>query len=428
MKHLVYVSILSLLLYACDDNESTAIGANFFQDAALDLSVLDTVSVTLSTIRHEKLVTNNTSRLLLGHHTDPTLGSITSSTYFRLSSPGSFTLTENNSSYNYLTLVLKYDDYFMYDTAALNTLDVYRVAEEIDVDDKGYLYNYSHFSLRPERLGSYTFKPRPHSDSIAIKLDDALGLDLYNKILARADEVTNQTDFLKYIRGLAIFPDSTQSGSLIGFTTAASLRLYYVDKSVVPANRDAYISFPLQSTGGTFFNHISADRTNTALDGLLTNDDDILPATHTNQQAYIEAGSGLALRIDFPYVKSLIGTPNFYITNATLKIYPSHGSYSDLMPLPQTLTSYVVYSDNSVYATFSDSKLSIETELPRDAYYAVDVTGFVQSLIADAGNRDNQHALLFELANGDYNTSASRLFAGTTKTALTLYFATVKNN
>jgi hypothetical protein len=427
MKYFLYVLTLSLLLYACDDNESTPLGANFFQDAALDVSVLDTVSVKLATVQYEKLITNSTTRLLIGYHDDETLGAVTSSTWFELTSPGSSSLTTSNSTYNFLVLVLKYDDYSFYDTSTVNTLDVYRVAEEMDADDDGYLYNHSHFAIRPDKLGSFSFKPKPHADSIAIKLDDALGLDLYNKLLNKADEITDQTKFLKYLRGLAIFPDSTTSGSMVGFTKKADLRLYYVDKSVVPANRDTYISFPL-TDNGKLFNHIYSDRTGTALGGKLSDKKERLDASQTNQQAYIQAGSGLALRVDFPYVKNLLDTKNFYITNAVLRIYPPHGSYDDLMPLPSTLTSYVVYADNSIYTSFSAAvRLTAETELPRDSYYTVDVTSFIQSLIVNTGNKDDQNGLLFQLSDG-YSTSASRLFAGTTKTSLTIYFATIKNN
>jgi len=240
MKYPLYLSILSLVLWACD-NESTPIGANFFKDAAIDISVLDTITVRLSTVKHEELITNSASRLLIGHHDDETLGSITSSAYFELSSPGTTTLTASNSTYNYMVLILRYDDYAYYDTSATSTFGVYRVNEEMDADDNGYLYNHSHFALRPEKLGSFTFNARPHSDSIAIRLDDALGREFYNKLLAQDDQMTDQSAFLKYFRGLAVVPDSTISGPLVGFTTKADLRLYYEDKDVVPNNRDAYI-------------------------------------------------------------------------------------------------------------------------------------------------------------------------------------------
>jgi hypothetical protein len=427
MRHFLYLLILSALLYGCD-NESTPIGANFFQDAALDVSVLDTVTVKLATVRYEELITNNKSRLLVGHHADASLGSVTASTYFELSSPGNTSLTASNSSYNYLVLVLKYDGYSFYDTSSTVTFGVHRVGQEMEEDDDGYLYNHSRYPLLLNKLGSATFTPRPHGDSIAIKIDDQLGLDLYNKLLAKADEITSQSLFLKYIQGLAVLPDSTTSGAVLGFTTKADLRLYNVDRSVVPSTRDNYVSFPLNSNG-TFFNHIYADRTNTALEGELADEEDRIDASQTNAQAYLQAGTGLAFRVDFPHIKNLRGLDNFYITNAVLRIYPSHGSYNDLVPLPDVLTSSVVYPENTRYTDFASSiAVAYETELPRDAYYSVDVTSFIQSLIADMGDKDDQFGLLFKLQDAEYNASVSSLFAGTAKTYLTIYFATIKNN
>jgi hypothetical protein len=426
MRHFLYLLILSALLYGCD-NESTPIGANFFQDAALDVSVLDTVTVKLATVRYEELITNNKSRLLVGHHADASLGSVTASTYFELSSPGNTSLTASNSSYNYLVLVLKYDGYSFYDTSSTVTFGVHRVGQEMEEDDDGYLYNHSRYPLLLNKLGSATFTPRPHGDSIAIKIDDRLGLELYNKILTKADEITYQTQFLNYIQGLAVLPDSTTSGSVVGFTTTAELRLYYVDRSVVPSNRDIYVSFPLKSDG-TFFNHIYGDRTNTALEGKLPDEEARVDASQTNGQAYIQAGTGLALRVDFPHIKNLRGLDNFYITSAVLRIYPTHKSYNDLAPLPDVLTAAVVYPENTWYANFASSiALAYETELPRDSYYSVDVTSFIQSLIVDMGDKDDQFGLLLQLPEADYNASVSTLFAGTAKTYLTIYFATIKN-
>lgn len=428
MKHILRILIPGLALFACE-NESTQIGANFFKDGALDISILDTVTVKLATVKYEELITNKSSRLLIGHHNDEALGAVSSSAYFELSAPGVTALTQYNSSYNYLALILKYDGYSFYDTTLTNTFHVRRVFQEMEEDDDGYLYNHSSFVLQPGRLGSHTFAARPHGDSIAIKLDDQLGIELYNKLLARADETSNQNDFSNYFSGLAVLPDNTVNGSLVGFTAAADLRLYYVDKSQVPNNRDAYISFPLNSESGTYFNNISSDTRNTPLDGKLADEDDRLDAAQTNHNAYIQGGTGLALRVDFPYIKSLNGLKNFYITNATLKIHPSHGSYNDFMPLPDALNSFVVYPDNSTYAVFASGiPLATESELPRDSYYSVDVTSLIQSLISEMGDKDDQHGLLLQLEDSQYRASVSRLFAGTTKTNLTIYFATIKNN
>lgn len=421
------LTLLSILLSSCA-NEPSELGANFFNGGTMDVSYIDSVSVKISTIKYEELVTSEPDRLLIGHHDDEKLGAVFSAPYFQLSVPSTNPLNKYSTEYNYAVLVLKYDGYSYYDTLLENRYSVYRVNEKIETDATGSLYNHSRFELDTHSLGTATFKPRPHKDdSLAIGLDDALGRDLYEKILNQSPVVADDTEFQRYFRGIAVLPDISINGSLLGFTPDAELRLYYTDKSVIPANDDRYVSFSLNSNG-LFFNSIAADITGTDLDGTLLTQEDNVDAALTDNESYIQGGIGLSLRMDLPYIKKLRDMENLLLLNAVLEIHPVRHSYDALKPLPGMLTAFVIYPNNETYTEYSTSiQQLVLDDIPRDTYYSVDVTDYVETMLQD-DNTENQYALLFRLEDKDFRESVNRIFVSSERTKLRINYATIKNN
>lgn len=413
-------------IFSCS-NTPAEIGADFFNGGVLDVAYTDSVSVKFSSIRYEELVTSSPGRLLVGHHEDEKLGALCSASYFQLSTPTDNPLNKYYTEYNHMVLVLKYDEYTYYDTLLQNRFHVYRVNEEIEVDDDGHLYNHSSFSLESNPLGDVTFKPRPHrDDSLAIRLDDALGRELYDKVLNEKSEVTDNTEFQSYFRGIAVLPDTSLSASLVSFATDAEVRIYYKDKSAVPVSDDKYISFPLHSSG-PFFNRITADMSNTKLAGSLRSDEEKLDASLTDNESYVQGGTGLALRLDFPYIKMLRDVENFHVINAVLEIHPAPGSYDGLTPLPDLLTALIVHPNNTIYTEYSTSiQQQVQNEIPRNTYYSIDVTEFIKTMLLD--ETVDEYALLFRLQDAEYSKSVNRIFASSGRSKLKIYYATIKNN
>jgi hypothetical protein len=419
--------LVSILLFSCA-NDASEIGANFFNGGDLDVAYIDSVSVKFSSIKYEELVTNGSGRLLIGHHDDEKLGSLSSASYFQLSVPSANPLDKYSTEYNYAVLVLKYDGYAYYDTLLQNRYSVYRVNEEIEADDAGYLYNHSSFELEGHPLGTATFKPKPHKDdSLVIRLDDALGRELYEKVLNENLDVANDTEFLRYFRGIAVLPDTSLSGSFLGFTPDAEVRLYYTDRSVVPANKDKYVSFSLNGANRLFFNRVTADITGTKLDGKLLTQEEKLDAALTDNESYVQGGTGLALRLDFPYIKTLRDVENLFVINAILEIHPVRNSYDALKPLPEMLKAFIIYPGNETYAEYGTRiQQRVQDDIPRDTYYSIDVTGYIETMIQ--GDNDEQYALLFRLEDEDYRESVNRIFASSERTKIRINYATIKNN
>lgn len=421
------LALSSILLLSCA-NEPSELGGDFFNGGTMDVSYIDSVSVKISTIKYEELVTNGSDRLLIGHHDDEKLGAVFSASYFQLSVPSTNPLNKYSTEYNYAVLVLKYDGYSYYDTLLQNSYSVYRVNGKIETDDTGSLYNHSRFELDTHPLGTATFRPRPHKDdSLAIRLDDALGRDLYEKILNESPDVADDTEFQRHFRGIAVLPDTSVSGGLMGFTPDAELRLYYTDKSVIPANDDRYVSFSLNSNG-LFFNSIAASRTGTKLDGTLLTQEEKVDAVLTDNESYVQGGIGLALRLDLPYIKKLRDVENLLVLNAVLEIHPVRHSYDALKPLPGMLTALLIHPNNETYTEYSTSiQQLVQDDIPRDTYYTVDVTDYIEMMLRD-NNNENQYALLFRLEDKEFRESVNRILVSSERTKLRINYASIKNN
>ena len=425
MKKL-FVIILTVLMICSCESDSPQIGSDFFKDGILDFSYIDSATVQLSTIQLEDMVTNGTSRLLLGTNLDKRLGKITASSYFQLTPSEAFNFKEEDFSYDYLSLVLYLDGYSYYDTLSALTLNVHRVTEDIETDD-GYLYNSSQVKIQNESLGSISFRPRPHGDSIEIRLSDSLGKEIFQKAKEGGSELTD-ADFLEFIPGFAVLPDTSHSACILGLATNPTLKLHYVDRSTTPPHKQAS-NFEVTTSSNLYFTSVTCDRKTTSL-GVIPSIEERVSSTITNDEAYLQAGAGLAMRVDIPYLRSLKQLQNFYVTQAVLEIFPVHKSSVNGAMLPRQLQAFKADKRNSIYQEIETPAVLIEDQdLDRNTYYTLDITEFVKEQMEL--QTFNENALIFTTASDTYPVAADRIYASAPsyeyKTRLRIYFATVND-
>lgn len=411
------------MLCSCEQ-DSAEIGSDFFTDGALDFSYIDSSTVMLSTIQLDEQVTSLSDRMLVGTHHDEKLGKISASAFFQVAPSSNPDFEDRTVEYDYLSIVLPLTQYYYYDTLLPMTLNVHRVIEEIKTDD-GYHYNTSTFGIETESLGSITFNPRPHSDSVEIKLSDVLGNEIFEDIRNKTGNVT-VLNFLKYFRGIAVIPDTTQSASFIGLSKGIKLQLHYFDKSITPtANRQ--IEFTIQETPGSYFTNINSNRKSTKLEAL-TSIEGRIGSAETDDESYLQAGIGLSLRVDLPYLRTLKQLENFYPTRAILEIFPVRRSYDLTSSLPLELTVFKADKRNNIYEEIEETASLVEdTDLGRDTYYTFDATGFVKEQMELQPL--NENALIFTTDKDSYPVSIDRIYAASPdyeyRTRIRIYFATV---
>ena len=158
-----------VLLLSCSDNqESISVGQDWI-NSEIKVYSFDTLAIEATTFQFDSLIVNSTDNLLVGSYKDDIFGRITASSYLKFTGL-SFNI-EDKAKFDSISLILNYDTYSFADTASVQTLNIYRLSEEMETDENSNLYRNSNFEVEPSPLSTFNYSPRPHqNDSIQIRL------------------------------------------------------------------------------------------------------------------------------------------------------------------------------------------------------------------------------------------------------------------
>ncbi|NBW35067.1 MAG: hypothetical protein EBR30_08625 [Cytophagia bacterium] len=432
---------LLIIILWCSCNETSEIGAGFFKEGNLGLNYTDTLTLKVSTVTADSIVTGAATRLLVGNHVDDDLGKITTAAYFQITPQSTnsegvvngYSLEDIATDYVRTSLVLWHDTYSYYDTSDYQTIYVHQLQEEISTAEDGNLYNTTNTVYDPTASGYLTFKPKPNqTEPIEIPLTDAVGKTIYDDAVLGLEALATATTFNEnYLIGFVLKPDVNESKAVLGFNTSAELRIYYLDRSVVPSE-EKYLTYFVSSTR---YNKISTERGSSAL-ATMSNSREAVSSTLTNRKSYIQGGSGLSMRIEVPYLRSiLLDNDNLVLTQAILSVKPVKEAEDVNTSLPQLLKLYAVNKRNEIYADLLSTEdeeryvtLTVDTDLERETNYSADVSGFIKSQLQI--EEFNNNAMLLSLNASEYATTVNRLYAGDQNNKyemkLTLHFAYVR--
>jgi len=394
MHKYIWILLFVLTLFSCGTDTDTGeftVGSDYLA-LSNKVILIDTLTVDMSTINFDSLATSNRSRILVGNYDDPIFGKVKSDSYFQLSATA-YALSSVGSdteSVNYvfdsISMILKYDRYFYGDTTKVQTFNIHRLTQKVkpNTEDSNF-YNNSTLSYDSESLGIISYTPRPvQKDSVNVKMSSEFGDALFQKIKKR--EITDFDSFTEYLKGLVLVPETSNSSSAIGFSvTTSKLRMYY-SKYQADTDEDSYI-IDFQILDATKqFNSISSDKTGTILQSL-PNSTGKLSSALTNNQGFIQSGTGVACRVDFPNIKQFKNiAANGAIVDAELILKPVNNSYSEKYPLADSLTVYVGDNLNRISTTLVNSagttvygKLNKKTdEFNENVGYSISIGAFLQ--------------------------------------------------
>lgn len=350
MKYIVFLLLFIALFTSCqtDNLDGDFVVGSEYLSINNKVLLIDTLTVNVSTINFDSLVTSNQSRILIGNYTDPILGKVKSESYFELT-PTTYNLGSSSSdtqTVNYkfdsIAVILKYDRYYYGDTTKAQTINIHQLTQKVkhSVDDSNF-YNNSSLSYNSNSIGTKTFYPKPiGKDSINIQIDPVFGKNLFDKL--KNNEITSADEFNDYFKGIVIKPSSNNSSNIIGFTSACVMRLYY--KKTNSNSEDTYTKDFTIGDLTKQFNNISLDKTGTIIENL-PDSRGKLSSDLTNNTSFIQSGTGLACRVDFPHIKQLkYISEKGVIVDAELVIKPIKNSASSLFPIKDSLLVYE--SDN----------------------------------------------------------------------------------
>jgi len=373
MYRLFIVLFFGILFASCDsdvDAGKFVVGSDNLT-VANKVILIDTATVEVSTINFDSLKTSSQSRILVGNYDDLIFGKVKSDSYFQLSS-SSYNLQITSSDteganyvFDSIRMVLVPDKYYYADTTKLQSISVHRLLQKVkpNTDDDSF-YNNSSLNYDAESIGTASFKPLPNrQDTVFVKIDNTFGNTLFQKLKKR--EITTTDEFVEYFKGLVIRSVSENSSNVIGYQTSSLLQLYY-SKKVSDSETSFLKEFTIDDLSKQF-NRISLDRTGTILKDL-PGTTERLSSNLTDNKSYIQSGTGLACRIDFPNIKELkYITEKGTIVDAKLIIRPVNSTYSKTYPLADSLNVYVADKLNRIDGTLKNAAgYSIYAVLNRD--------------------------------------------------------------
>lgn len=340
-------------------------------------------------MKFDSIISSEASRILVGKYTDPVFGTVQTSSYFGML-PNEYTI-DDEAVYDSIALILVPDNYYYNDTLQTNTIHVKRLNKILDTGEDDYFYNTSEASYDDEDLGVLSYVPRPFTaDTLEIKLSDELGKTFFTNFQEKL--ITTSDQFKDYFKGVALLPGDTDNGSIIGFSKGTDnclIRVYYSTEEELE-RVDDYLEIALDQTTSPipFYNQIKAEDPSENLQEL--DDQEFnLSSTETDNLSFIQSGTGIASRIQFPHLKTLYdlngqGT----ILDAVLKIRPALNSFDDNLILRDTLAVFVVDQNNDLTSQLLIQDVSPvlgvlnrDNEEFNDIYYEFSIGGYLDQLL-----------------------------------------------
>ncbi len=444
-KYVGFLLIFVLLISSCTKVD-ISFGNYYLDNNYTQIIKVDTFSTELSTVLIDSFATSNNGSLWIGSYLDPEFGFIKTKAYTELVPPA-YTNTYANTTFDSIALIIKLNKKFYGDSTKVLHIDVKRLSDPISPYSTTplELFNTQQFASYSSTLGSTDVIVRPNlTDTIAIRLSDALGKEFLNKLKdPNNTEMISSTAFVQYFKGIEL-SSSANSSIVLGCNDSLKMRLYYKTPSIY--NQQATLDFKIPTDANNVydainrFTYISSDRTGTALQNLNDQTKEI-SASQMGNAAYSQYFTRVVPKLRFPNIGDVQKLPNFVkLVKASLILRPVQKSYTSILTLPPTLTMYLTTQLNLIGANFTTvsgakaaaqtGNLFVDDLFGQNTNYSYDVTDYIKSLIADASINKNG-LMILPGASQAYGSQFSRLKIGDKnningKLELQLFYITVQ--
>lgn len=425
---LKYFSLLMICIAAvsCNDSPSElSIGENFIESTT-EITLVDTFDIEISTVILDTLIGNASGTSLVGTFEDNYIGKVSSSSYFQLGAASNLSSLQLDERYDSLTLILSYNGYSYGDTTKLQSLLVHQLDESLVTDDNSIITTKTKFNYNSTPIGTLDYRPIPNgsADTISIRIDDNLGLELIDKIKNSSEVMESSINFNNYFKGLVIKSDESNSGSIVGFkSNEGSIRLVLHTTLEDVTSENYFYEFPLYNYGMQF-NSIDFDLSTTELNTLIAQKDE-LPGDQIGGLAFLQGGIGLTLKITFPTLSELLLFDRGAIMSASFSLALLKNSFVK-DDLPTYLYAYEIdglnkISGNTGGVTFTS--LTIDEDYNEELNYNFDMTNYLVDELADQ-YVDPENGLLITLPQGNEASDFSQVIFNTShqNNKLKLYY------
>lgn len=393
----ILIPILAAILCACNEDPFTfQLGENLVVTTT-KLTLVDTVSVSLSTYKKDSIDTSDKGRLLAGVIHDDVFGDITASSYFQFGlSTGDYgneIVVNDEDVLDSITLVLKYDQYYVGDTLMEQAYHVFQLTEELEEDEEeGGIYNTSSFSHASVPVGTVRFDPRPgkyRDEELEILLDKELGEEMLTYL--QDNNSLDEEDFLESYQGFVLSPVEGESHSVLGFSatdTSLFLRIYAHEPGPINTEKEYNLAM---TNSNLQYNQIKLDQDLVQAFDSVTEKIGV-SSVYTEDMAYIYGGLGLYARVSFPYLDKITGAAelrNSIIVNATLYMDPEEFNFerSDIV---DELRIYETEKNGDLggilvndLATDLTTDSYMDEIFPDNSFFTFDLTNYIKGEVGD---------------------------------------------
>ena len=380
--------LLLLTFFSCESDPFTFTVGEEFVDPTTTVVVVDTFSIELSTMKLDSFRTNGMGTILVGSYNDTLTGLISSKSYVQFGLPESY-IIQDDEIYDSISLILAYNDYYVGDTMMTQTVFLHQLSEDLESDPQGNIYNTTSFSYQSEYCGSSHFEPRPlQGDSLAISLDKELGRRIFDYLNGDISEDVTTSGFQDYFKGLVLVPSDNAGNSMLGFSASDSslhLKIHtHIDGTEKQENE---IILPLANSWQQY-NQITCDWSSNLILGDITQED-VIPASLTNDIAFMQCGLGLHTKVLFPSLEYITELKNTILIKALLFFEPIELSSCD----PQTMDELRIFSSNNFgeldYVLTDEegfdltAEFNLDNQYNEETYFVFDITPYLLHEISD---------------------------------------------
>ena len=404
MNKNVYISVCilcAILVFGACKEDSGLIGLDVQpQDEFLNTDYFDTTTIAVRSSTHDSLITSNIALNMLGYIQDPVFGKTQAGIYtqFRLSSYNAD--FGENVTVDSVVLTLVYGGHYG-DTLNSFLVRVYELTEGME-KSKNYFanskINYVPSSNLTENSNLY-ISPKPNtrqdtsisSNCLRVRLDTNFAKTKF--ISQSGSDVVYKSDanFVNYFKGLLITAEAmTGNGCIVSLNmthTNSNLTIYYSNDR---ASNQKY-TFKLNDSTAHFgaTDHFDYADAETNLKAQLNGDS----SSGTNV-LYAQAGAGVKVLLNFPYIKDMFNNQKVIIHRASLVINHLDDNLANYIP-PDALglTSSSVLPDFLLELATSNSGYFGGGYNKTTKEYRFHITQYIQNLV-DGRNEDAQLNLI----------------------------------
>lgn len=359
--------------------------------------------VSMETLRQDSLTSERRSAVLLGATADNIFGSHQAGilTQFRLSSNDVDFGTD--IQLDSVIVLLKYHGSYG-DTTGLQEIKVFEMTDNLELDSTYY----SNLSLDTyydpgAPVAEMSYYPTPGSDSLTIRLDDAIG---YKILEADTTHLKDNDAFLEYFKGLYIKPEPVTSGGSMSYFNLAGedsrMIIYYGN-----SEEDSLTYEVLINSSSSWVNVFDHNYEGSEA-GVVIND-----SIYTHETVFLQAMSGLraGMKIEFSDSLILMAEKGIAINKAEL-VFPVATNYvTDFRPKPGELAVFGANEDGT--NAFIDDIFLGESYYDggyhsEDQAYVFNIARHVQNLLNPDSDKRLENTGLYLVIN-DARVSANGL-------------------